>query len=140
MGEPLRMRPSKQSPPPSASHKYEQPSPAEEAAEVASVAELTVGGALRAVEVAAAVLLALLICPPLAILVVVIVVPLVLTVVLVALVAAVLATPYFLVRHLRGHRTPHVALFAQRLRHAAHALVELLPHRIHRAAQAERHG
>jgi cobalamin synthase len=104
-------------------------SPAEEIEEAAEVAGVAVAASLRGIEIAAAVLLALLVCPPLLILVVVVVVPLVAIAVLVSLVAAVFATPYFLVRHLRGHRGDHVAVLA-RLRHAGHALVDLLPHRL----------
>jgi uncharacterized membrane protein len=105
-------------------------SPAEEIEAAAEVAGVAVAASLRGVEIAAAVLLALLVCPPLLILVVVVVVPLAATALLVSLLAAVIAAPYLLVRHLRGHRGGHAAVLAQRLRHAARALLDLLPHRV----------
>jgi hypothetical protein len=114
---------------------YERLTPSEEIEQAASFTELAAGGALRAVEVLLGSLLALLLCPPLLILVVIVGVPLVATVVLVALVAAVFAAPYLLVRHLRGHEVPHATVFRARARHAAHALADLLPHRVHRAAR-----
>jgi hypothetical protein len=67
------------------------------------------------VEVEASVLVGLVVCPALFILVVVVVVPLVALTVLVGLIAAVLATPYLVVRHVRGHRGGH----AVRRTHAA---------------------
>jgi hypothetical protein len=84
---------------------------------------------LRGIEIAAVVLLGLLVCPPLAILVVVVVVPLLVLALLVGLLAAVVSTPYLLVHHFRGH-DDHLPLLAHRLRGAARALVDLLPHRI----------
>jgi hypothetical protein len=98
--------------------------------EAAADATLAGGVAVRGVEAAAAVLLALLICPPLLILVVVVAVPLVAAAALVSLVAGVLAAPYLLVRHARGHRGTHASLLVERLRHAGHAIVAVLPHRI----------
>ena len=100
------------------------------AEEAETVTEFAVAASARAVEVGAALLLALLVCPPLLILVVVVVVPLVALAILVSLVVAVFAAPYLLVRHLRGHRDAHAHLLTQRLRHAAHAVLDLLPHRI----------
>ena len=94
-----------------------------------------VGVGLRAVEVAAIVLVGLLVCPPLAILVVVVVVPLLVTAVVFGVIGAVLATPYVLVQHFRGHPGGHLALLAQRLRHAGRALLDLAPHRIHADAR-----
>ena len=85
-------------------------------------AEVAVGGGLRAVEVAAVVLVGLLVCPPLAILVVVVVVPLLVTALVLGLLAAVLATPYLLVQHFRGHPGGHLALLKHRLRRAGRAL------------------
>ena len=73
-------------------------------------ADVAVGGGLRAVEVAAVVLVGLLVCPPLAILVVVVAVPLLVTAVVLGLLGAVLATPYVLVQHFRGHPGGHLAL------------------------------
>src|SRR3954451_17932375 len=94
-------------------------------------AEVAVGGGLRAIEVAAAVLVGLLVCPPLAILVVVVVVPLLATALVLGLLAAVLATPYVLVRHLRRHPGGHLALLKHRLRRSGRALFDLAPLRIH---------
>ena len=100
-------------------------SPAEKLEEDALLAGEAAAGALRGVEVAAVVLLGLLVCPPLAILVVLVVVPLL----VLGLLVAVLSAPYLLVHHLRGHHD-HLALLAHRLRRAARALIDLLPHRI----------
>ena len=86
-------------------------------------------GALRGVEVAAVVLIGLLVCPPLAILATVVVVPLFLMALVGGILATVLAAPYLIVQHLRGHHA-HAHLLAHRLRHAAAALADLLPHRI----------
>ena len=97
----------------------------EVASEIGLVGALT----LRAVEVGAWVLIGLLVCPPLFILVVVVVVPLVALTVLVSLIAAVLATPYLIVRHVRGHRAGH-AVLRQRLGRALHALLDIAPHRL----------
>ena len=86
-------------------------------------------GALRGTEVAALVLIGLLVCPPLAILVVVVVVPLVAMAAALGLLLAVLSTPYLIVHHLRGeHHYP--SLLAHRLRRAVRALIDLAPHRI----------
>jgi fatty acid desaturase len=87
------------------------------------------GGALRAVEVAAVVLIGLLACPPLAILAVVVVVPLAVIALVVALLVAVVSMPYLLVQHFRGHHD-HLSLLGHRLRHAGRALIDLAPHRI----------
>ena len=89
-----------------------------------------VAGALRGVEVAAVVLLGLLVCPPLAILVVLVVVPLLVIALVLGLLAAVLSVPYLLVHHFRGHHGGHLPLLAHRLRRAGRALIDLLPHRI----------
>lgn len=111
---------------------YEALTPIEELEEAASVAELAAGGVLRAVEIAAAVFLGLLVCPPLLILVVAVVVPFAAMMLLLTLLAVVLATPYVLVRHLRGHHGGGhaAAVLAQRIRGAARAVVDLAPHRI----------
>ena len=98
-------------------------------------ADTAVGGGLRAIEVAAVVLVGLLVCPPLAILVVVVVVPMLVTAVVLGLIGAVLATPYVLVQHFRGHPAGHLALLARRLRHLGRALLDLAPHRIHADAR-----
>ena len=116
--------------PPGAPGAYEPLSPAEKIEEDASLAGLAAGETLRAGEVALAVLLGLLVCPPLAILAVVVVVPLLVMALVLGLLAAVLSTPYLLVHHFRGHHGGHGALLAHRLRRAGRALVDLLPHRI----------
>jgi hypothetical protein len=104
----------------------------EEDAELAGVAA---AGAARFAEVAAVALLGLLVVPPLAILVVLVVVPLLVTALALGLLAAVLGTPYLLVQHFRGHPGGHLALLAHRLRLAAHAVLDLAPHRIHADAR-----
>ena len=104
-------------------------SPAEKLEEDALLAGEAVAVTLRGIEIAAVVLLGLLVCPPLAILAVVVVVPVLLFALVLGLVVAVLSTPYLLVHHFRGHHD-HLSLLAHRLRGAARALVELLPHRI----------
>jgi hypothetical protein len=114
---------------PDASDAYEPLSTAEKIEEEASLAGLAAAAGLRGVEVAAVVLIGLLVCPPLAILVVVVVVPLLVTGLVLGLLAAVLSAPYLLVHHFRGDRR-HASLLAHRLRRAGRALVDLLPHRI----------
>jgi hypothetical protein len=101
----------------------------ERSEEVASDVGLAGALTLRAIEIGALVLVGLLVCPPLFILVVVVVVPLVALAVLVSLVAAVLATPYLIVRHVRGHRGGHEVL-QHRLGRAFHALLDIAPHRL----------
>ena len=108
--------------------------------QLALEADVAVGGGLRAVEVAAIVLLGLLACPPLAILVVVVAVPLLVTAVVLGLIGAVLATPYALLQHFRGQPGGHLALLAHRLRHAGRALFDLAPHRIHADARTSNPG
>jgi hypothetical protein len=115
---------------PHATQAYDPLTPAERIEEIASEADLAAGGALRAVEVAAVVLLGLLVCPPLLILVVVVVVPLLVIALVLGLIAAVLSAPYLLVHHFRGHDRRHASLLAHRLRGAGQALVDLAPHRI----------
>jgi hypothetical protein len=124
--------------PPHAADAYAPPSPAERIEADASVAALAAGEALRAVEVAAVVLVGLLVCPPLAILAVLVVVPLLVTALILGIIAAVLSAPYLLVHHFRGHDRRHLPLLAHRLRRAGRALVDLLPHRI--VADARRPG
>jgi hypothetical protein len=109
---------------------YEPLSPAEKLEEDTLVAGLAAAGALRAVEVAAVVLIGLLVCPPLAILVFLVVVPLLVVALVLGLLVALLSTPYLLVHHFRGHDGGHLSLLAHRLRRAARALLDLLPHRI----------
>jgi uncharacterized membrane protein len=103
----------------------------EQEAEVAGVA---VAGSLRAVEVGAVVLIGLLVCPPLAILAVLVVVPMLVIAVVLGVLAAVLATPYLLVQHLRGNHV-HLTVLKHRLRVAGRAVLDLAPHRIHHAAR-----
>jgi hypothetical protein len=105
-------------------------SPAEKLEEDALLAGEAVAVTLRGIEIAAVVLLGLLVCPPLAILVVLVVVPLLVLALVLGLLAAVVSTPYLLVHHLRSARRGHLSLLAHRLRRAARALVDLLPHRI----------
>jgi len=111
-------------------HQHDQVAPAQKLEEDAALAGIAVVGALRAVEVAAVVLVGLLVCPPLAILVVLVVVPILVTALVLGLLAVVLSTPYLLVHHFRAHDRRHVALLAHRLRHAGQALLDLAPHRI----------
>ena len=103
----------------------------EEDAELAGAAA---AGALRFVEVAAVVLIGLVVVPPLGILVVLVGVPLLVTALVLGLLAVVLYTPYLLVQHFRGHHE-HVSLLKHRLRVAGRALVDLAPHRIHADAR-----
>ena len=110
-------------------HPNEPYTATDRAEEVAADVGLAGALSLRGVEVGLIVLVGLLVCPPLAILVVVVVVPLVALAVLVSLIAAVLATPYLIVSHVRGHRGGHEVL-RQRLRHALHALHDIAPHRL----------
>ena len=110
-------------------------SPAEKLEEDALLAGEAVAVTLRGIEIAAVVLLGLLVCPPLAILVVLVVVPLLVLALVLGLLAAVVSTPYLLVHHFRGHHD-HLSQLARRLRHAARALIDLAPHRI--VAEARR--
>jgi hypothetical protein len=103
--------------------------PTEKLEDDALLAGEVAAGALRGVEVAAIVLLGLLVCPPLAILVVVVVVPLALIALVFGLLVAVVSTPYLLYHHFRGHHN-HVSLLRHRLGHAGRALIDLAPHRI----------
>lgn len=123
---------------PHADDAHEPPSPLERLEEDASYAGLAAGGALRAVEAVGVVLLGLLVSPPLAILAVVVVVPLLAVALVVGLIAAAITAPYLIVHHLRSPDRRHATLLGHRLRHAGHALVDLLPHRI--VADARRHG
>ena len=118
-------------------HEYEWLSRSEE---IEGVAGLAVGGGLRAVEVAAVVLLGLLVCPPLAILAVVVVLPLLVMALVLGLVVAVLSIPYLLVHRFRGHHRGHASLFAHRLRGAGRALLDLAPRRIVADAGKAVHG
>jgi hypothetical protein len=105
-------------------------SPAEKLEQDAELVGAAAAGGLRAIEVAAVVLIGLLVCPPLAILVTVVVVPLLVAALALGLIVAVLSTPYLLVHHFRSGHGGHLSLLAQRLRHAGRAILDLLPHRI----------
>jgi uncharacterized membrane protein len=109
----------------------------EELEDAAEVTGTVVVVALRAVEIGAAVLLGLLVVPPLLILTFLVVAPLVALAVVVSLVAAIFAAPYLLVRHLRGHHVPHASVFARRVRHAVRAIAGLLPHHVVREARRD---
>jgi hypothetical protein len=109
------------------------------AEEIEEAAGLAVGGSLRAVEVAAFVLIGLLVCPPLAILAVVVAVPVLVIALVLGLIAAILSLPYLIVHRLRGHRG-HRALYAHRLRRAGRALLDLAPHRISADVREPRHA
>jgi hypothetical protein len=111
------------------SHPNEPYSATERIEEVASEVGLVGALTLRVVEVGTLVLIGLVVCPPLFILVVVVVVPLVALAVLVSLIAAVLATPYLIVRHVRGHRAG-LAVLRHRLGRAFYALLDITPHRL----------
>jgi hypothetical protein len=102
----------------------------EQISQDASLASVATGEALRAGEVALAVFVGLLVCPPLAILVVVVAVPLLLTGLVLGLLAAVLSTPYLLVHHFRNPDRGHASLLAHRVRVAGRAVFDLAPHRI----------
>jgi hypothetical protein len=87
------------------------------AAEVGEEVLTVTGSGLRVVELAAATLLGLLICPPLLILAVVASVSAVAVFALVAAVVAATAVPTILVRHVRAHhRTYGSTLFLHHLR------------------------
>ncbi len=111
--------------------------PTEKLEQDALLAGEAAAGALRGIEVAAVVVLGLLVCPPLAILAIVVVVPLLVIALVLGLLAAVISTPYLLVHHLRGHHD-HLSQLGHRLRHAGRALIDLAPHRI--VADARSHS
>jgi hypothetical protein len=77
--------------------------------------ELAAASLVRSAEVAAIVLIGLLVCPPLLILLVVVGVPLVAFATLVAIVTGVLAIPYHVASHLRGRRAHHTSIVVRRL-------------------------
>ncbi|TML07264.1 MAG: hypothetical protein E6G41_05085 [Actinobacteria bacterium] len=78
--------------------------------------ELAAAGLVRSAEVAAVVLIVLLVCPPLLILLVVVAVPLAALAVLVAIVFGVVAIPYRIASHLRGRRAHHTHIVVHRLK------------------------
>jgi hypothetical protein len=87
-------------------------------------------GGLRVIEIGAVVLVGLLVCPPLAILSFLVVAPLLVLGLVLGLLAALLSAPYLLVHHFRGHERRHLPVLAHRVRHAAHAVADALPHRV----------
>jgi hypothetical protein len=80
---------------------YEPLSHVEKLEDEASRAGLVVAEGLRGIEIAAVVLIGLLVCPPLAILAFLVVGPILVVALVLGLIAAVLSAPYLLVRHLR---------------------------------------
>jgi hypothetical protein len=104
----------------------EPPSVAAKLEHDAELAGVATAEGLRAVEIAAVVVLGLLVCPPLAILVVVVAVPML----IIGLLVAVLTAPYLLVHHLRARHRGHASLLGHRLRRAARALGDAAPHRV----------
>ena len=94
---------------------YEPPGPIERSEEALSWAGIAAVTTLRGAEIAAIVIGALLIVPPLAILLVVVVVPLIALTALIALVVAVVAVPVFLVRHAHRHHATHAHRLVRRL-------------------------
>jgi Flp pilus assembly protein TadB len=112
--------------------------PTEKLENDALVAGTVAADTLRGIEIAAVVLIGLLVCPPLAIMVVVVVVPLLVIALAGALLVAVLSLPYLLVHHFRSSDRRHLTLLTDRLRGAARALRDLAPHRI--VADARRAG
>lgn len=74
--------------------------------------EIAAVGTTRAVEAAAVLLAVLLVCPPLMILAVVVIVPLAALGVLVA----IATLPYWLFRHLSGHRARHTSFWIRGFR------------------------
>jgi multidrug efflux pump subunit AcrB len=111
--------------------------PIEEIEDAVSATELGLAVVARGFEVGLAVLIGLLVCPPLLIAIFLVVAPLAALAIALSLIAAVLAAPYLLVRHLRGHHVPHASVYARRLRHAGHAIAGLLPHHVVREARNE---
>ena len=116
--------------PPGAPDAYEPPSTVEKLEEDAQIAGAAVVGGLRAVEVAAVVLLALLVCPPLAILAFVVFAPLFVAALAFGLLVFIVSTPYLLVHHFRAGHGDHLSMLRQRVRHAARAIMDLASHRI----------
>ena len=109
---------------------HNQLSSIEKLDEDAELAGAAVVGGLRAVEVAAVVILGLLLCPPLAILAFVVFAPLFVAALALGLLVFILSTPYLLVHNFRAGHGDHMSLLRLRIRHAASAIVDLAPHRI----------
>jgi len=87
----------------------------ERAEDELSWAGLALAGTIRVGEFLVIAVIALLVCPPLAILTVVVVVPLVAIAVVVGAVAAVIALPVFVIHHLHRHRAPNAEALVHRL-------------------------
>jgi Flp pilus assembly protein TadB len=86
-------------------------------AELAEELAADTGAGLRIAEIGLAILLGLLICPPLLILAVIVAAPLIAITLLIAAVVAAIALPTLLVRRVRAHhRTHNSTLFLHRLR------------------------
>jgi predicted membrane metal-binding protein len=100
---------------------HEPPGSLERSEEVLSWAGVTAVVTLRVAELAAIVLAALLVVPPLAILAVVVVVPLVALAVLLAIVASVVAVPVFVVRHAHRHHAARAHRVVRRLAALGHS-------------------
>jgi hypothetical protein len=84
--------------------------------EVTEEALEVTGGGLRVVEIGAAILLGLLVCPPLAILAAVVAVPFIAVTALIAAIVAAIAVPIALVRRVRAHHREHGStMFVHRL-------------------------
>jgi hypothetical protein len=116
--------------PPGAPDAAQPPSTAERLEDDAVLAGVVAADTARAVEVAGVGLIGLLVCPPLAVLVFLLVVPFLVVALAVALIIGIFSTPYLLFHHLRAPDRRHMSLLGQRFRRAAHALVDLAPHRI----------
>jgi hypothetical protein len=86
---------------------YEPLSPVEKLEDDASLAGLAAAEALRGVEIAAVVLLGLLVCPPLAILAFLVVAPLLGLGLAIGLIAAVVSVPFVIAHRLRARRRAH---------------------------------
>ena len=87
----------------------------EHAEEELSWVGLALAGTIRAGEFAVIAVIALLVCPPLAILTVVVVVPFLALALVVGAVVAVIALPVFVVHHLHRHRAPNAHARVHRL-------------------------
>jgi len=93
----------------------EAPTRLERAEDELSWAGLALAGTIRAGEFVVIAVIALLVCPPLAILTVVVVVPLIALAVVIGAIAAVIALPVFVIGHLHHHRAPNAEALVHRL-------------------------
>jgi hypothetical protein len=99
-----------------------------------SWAGLALAGTIRTGELAVIAVIALLVCPPLAILTVVVVVPLIALALVIGAVVAVIALPVFVIRHLHRHRAPHAHALVHRLAQAGRQDSALAASRVRRIA------